>query len=219
MFNRLATPFIVFAALHFAGCSTYEPFSPAKELSWRLSASQSPNPIFVENYDHDFLWSIVTDVLDNHFDIERELPIRLFDNVLTEGYVETKPKIGASLAEPWHADSVGFRERFDCTLQTVRRRAELHVVPASNGYSIEIKVFKELENNPKPLHSASNASSLRFRESVDEFSEQADVDPSSSSWFIIERDIALESRLLAEIVYRLKHPPKLIRPAKEPIRG
>ena len=196
------------------GCSTYEPFSPTKEISWRLNSAQSYNPIFVENYDHEFLWSVVADVIDNHFEILRDLPIRLYDDVLTEGYLETHPKIGASLAEPWHADSVGLRERFECTLQTIRRRCEVHVVPAPGGYSIEVKVFKELENNPQPLRGTSKASGLRFHENVDEFAETSDVGVSSESWFIIDRDLALENRLLTEIVHRLKNPPKIIRSSR-----
>jgi hypothetical protein len=216
--TRTLTLLIGTALLLSAGCSTYEPFA-AREFSWRLNAPQSHNPIFVENYDHEFLWSVLVDVIDNHFDIEREIPIRLYENVLTEGHIESHPKIGASMAELWHADSVGAAERFDCTLQTIRRRAEVHVVPETGGYTIEVKVFKELEDNPRPLRAVANASNLRFRDSADEFIDQIDVDRSAAGWFIIERDAALENRLLMEIVYRLKNPPKIVRPSKAPIRG
>ena len=202
-----------------AGCSTYEPFAASKEFSWRWNAPQSHNPIFVENHDHEFLWSVLVDVIDNHFEIEYQLPIQLYGNVLTEGHIESKPKIGASLAEPWHADSVGFGERLDCTLQTIRRRVEVRVVPETGGYTIDIRVFKELEDNPHPLRSVANASNLRFQDNADEFANQIDVDPSSAGWFIIERDAAMENLLLMEILYRLKNPPEIIRPSREPIRG
>ena len=205
--------------LHSVGCSSYEPFATSREFSWRWNAPQSHNPIFVENYNHEFLWSVLVDVIDNHFDIEREMPIRLYGNVLTEGLVESKPKIGASLAELWHADSVGVEERFDCTLQTIRRRVEAHVVPETGGYTIDVKVFKELEDNPQSLRAVSNASNLRFRDSVDQFADKIDVDPSSAGWFIIERDAALENQLLTEILFRLKNPPEILRPSKAPSRG
>ena len=210
---------IALALLLVVGCSTYEPFAPTREFSRRVNSPQSHNPIFVEDHNHEFMWSVVVDVIDNHFELDREIPIRLHGNVLTEGHLESKPKIGASLAEPWHADSVGFAERLDSTLQTVRRRAEVHVVPETGGYTIEVKVFKELEDNPRPLRAVANASNLRFQDSVDEFVDKVDVDPNSAGWFIIERDTALENRLLMEIAYRLKNPPEIIRPAKEPIRG
>jgi len=218
MLPRLGILFLGLALLSSGGCSSYEPFA-AREFSWRLNAPQSHNPIFVENHDHEFLWSVLVDAIDNHFEIEREIPIRLYGDVLTEGHLETKPKIGASAGEFWHADSVGAAERFDSTLQTIRRRAEVHVVPESNGYIIEVKVFKELEDNAQPLRAVSNASNLRFRDSTDEFAGKIDVDLSSAGWFIIERDSALENRLLLEIVYRLKNPPGIVRPAREPTRG
>ena len=199
------------------GCTSYEPFT-TREFSWRLNAPQSHNPIFVENHNHEFLWAIVVDVIDTHFEIDREIPIRLYGDVLTEGHIETKPKIGSSFAELWHADSVGFAERRDCTLQTIRRRVEVHIVPETGGYTIDVRVFKELEDNPQPLRAVANASNLRFRDNADEFADKIDVDPSSSGWFIIERDTAMENRLLLEIVYRLKNPPQIIRPSKETFR-
>jgi hypothetical protein len=220
MKHHTLTLFLGLALLHSAGCSTYEPFATnaSREFSWRLNAPQSHNPIFVENHDHEFLWSILVDVIDNHFEIEREIPVRLYGNVLTEGHLESKPKIGASMSEFWHADSAGFEERFDCTLQTIRRRVEGHVVPEAGGYTIEIKVFKELEDRAKPLRAVSHASNLRFKDSADAFIETIDVDPSSAGWFIIERDTALENRLLMEIDYRLKHPPDVVRPSKATVR-
>ena len=217
MCNRSGILLIGITLLLSVGCASYEPFT-TREFTWRMNAPQPHNPIFVENYDHDFLWAIVIDVIDNHFEIERQIPIRLHGNVLTEGHIQTIPKIGASLFEPWHADSVGFAERFDSTLQTIRRRAEVHIIPETGGYTIDVRVFKELEDNPRPLGATANASNLRFRDNVDEFADRIDVNPSSAGWFIIERDSALENRLLLEIVYRLQNPPRIIRQSREPIR-
>jgi hypothetical protein len=200
------------------GCSSYQPFT-AREFSWQLNAPKSNNPIFVEAQDHEFLWSVLVDVVDSHYPIAREMPIRLYGNVLTEGHLETKPQIGASLGEVWHADSVGMQERFDCTLQTIRRRVEVHVVPENGGFLIDVKVFKELEDNNQPLRAVSNVANLRFRDDVNDFADQIDINPSSAGWFIIERDTAAEDRLLQEIVYRLKNPSSIIRQSKEPIRG
>lgn len=214
---RLGISLFLASFLLIAGCSSYEPFAATRELSQRLSTSQSPNPIIVENYHHEFLWSVLVDVIDTHFDIAREIPVRLYGNVLTEGHLETKPKIGASLVEFWHADSVGLKERFDCTAQTIRRRVEVLVVPESGGYSLEVKVFKELEDNPQPLQGAGYASHLRFRDHADEFQDSIGSEQEPAGWFIIERDTALENRLLLEIVYRLKNPPETVRSLKEPV--
>jgi len=217
MCNRPGILLIGAALLLSVGCASYEPFT-AREFTWRLNAPQPHNPIFVENYDHEFLWAIVVDVIDTHFEIERQIPMRLHGNVLTEGHIQTKPKIGASLAEFWHADSVGFAERLDSTLQTIRRRVEVHIVPETGGYTIDVRVFKELEDNPQPLRAVANASNLRFRDDANEFADRIDINPSAAGWFIIERDTALEHRLLLEIVYRLQNPPRIIRQSREPVR-
>ena len=202
------------ALLLSVSCSSYEPFS-SREFSWRLNAPKSYNPISVEHHNHEFLWATVVDVIDSHFEIEREIPIRLYGDVLTEGHIETKPKIGASLVEFWHADSVGFAERFNCTTQTIRRRAEVHIVPETGRYTIDVRVFKELEDNPQTLQATTNTSNLRFLDNADEFVDKIDVDPSPAGWFIVERDAALENQLLLEIVYRLKNPPQVVRSAKQ----
>ena len=209
---------IILVLMFTVGCSCYRPFG-SRELSWKMNAPKSNNPIFVGAYDHDYLWDVLVDVVNMHFEIEREMPVRLYGNVLTEGRLDAKPKIGASMAELWHADSVGIRERFDCTLQTIRRRVEVRVIPETGGYQIDVKVYKELEDNKRPLMASSTAANLRFEDQVDYDPNLIDVNPSVSGWYIIERDTTMEDRLLLEIVYRLKNPSGIIRKSKEPIRG
>ncbi len=208
---------IIFA-LCVAGCSSYQPLT-VRELSWQLNAPTSNNPIFVEGYDHEFLWAVLVDVVDQHFEIEREMPIRLYGNVLTEGRLDAKPKIGASLAELWYADSIGLRERFDCTLQTIRRRVEVRVIPENSGYQIDVKVYKELEDNKRPLKSTANVANLRYEDQIENDPDLIDIDPSATGWYIIERDALMENGLLLEILYRLKNPSGVVRKSKEPIRG
>ncbi|MDR3233193.1 MAG: hypothetical protein LBT46_05955 [Planctomycetaceae bacterium] len=216
--NRLTFITLGVISLSLFGCASYQPFS-AKQFSWQWNETSADNPVFVEAYDHTFLWAVLVDVVDSHFEIAREMPIRLYGNVLTEGHIETKPKIGASLPELWHADSADFQERMHCTLQTIRRRVEVHAVPETGGYTIEVKVFKELEDNDRTLQSQSGTASLRFKEDVSQFSKEVDVNTDASGWFIIERDTAMEERLLLEILYRLQNPSEIIRKSKEPMRG
>lgn len=199
-------------------CSSYRPFS-AREMTWQLNAPSAHNPITVPAYDHDFLWAVLVDVVDSHFEIAKETPVKLYGNVLTEGRLDTKPKIGASLPELWHADSVGIKERFDCTLQTIQRRVMVRVIPEVNGYQIEVFVYKELEDNRRPLRSPASVANLRFQDDVDYFAQAIDVEASTAGWIMIGRDSIMEERLLMEIAYRLQHPSGIIRKSKEPIRG
>jgi hypothetical protein len=179
------------------------------------------NPIFIPSCDHEFLWEVLTDACNSHFETDPsgEMPIRLYDNVLTEGRLDGKPKIGASLFEPWHSDSVGLGERFDCTLQTFRRRAILRVIPQVGGYQIEAFVYKELEDNPRPLRSPVSTANIRFKDDVDVFEGRIEVDQGAAGWIMIGRDTTMEQRLLREILYRLEHPKEIIRKSKAPIRG
>ncbi len=222
-FFRIHNAFVVLSVVMLAlggvlGCSSYRPFL-ARELTWQMNAPTSKNPIFVQVRDHEFLWSVVVDVVDSHFEIAHEESVRLYDNVLTEGRLDTKPKIGASLGELWHADSVGLRERIDCTLQTIRRRVLIRVVPVVGGFQIETLVYKELEDARAPLKAPSTNANLRYRSDTDPFMDQIDIDPSPKGWIMLGRDTAMEERLLIEILYRLERPSKYIRTSKEPIRG
>jgi hypothetical protein len=177
------------------------------------------NPILIPMCDHEFLWEVLADAFNSHFETEREMAIHLYDNVLTEGRLDGKPKIGASLFEPWHSDSVGCVERFDCTLQTIRRRAILRVIPQVGGYQIEVFVYKELEDNPRPLNSPISTANIRFKDDVDVFESRVDIDRNVAGWIMIGRDVAMEQRLLREILYRIEHPTEIIRKSKAPIRG
>ncbi|MDR1478551.1 MAG: hypothetical protein LBJ00_06380 [Planctomycetaceae bacterium] len=177
------------------------------------------NPISIPSCDHEFLWEVLADAFNSHFETDREMPIRLYDNVLTEGRLDGKPKIGASLFEPWHSDSVGCTERFDCTLQTIRRRAILRVIPQVGGYQIEAFVYKELEDNPHPLNSPVSTANMRFKDDVDVFLGKIEVDRGTAGWIMVGRDTTMEQRLLREILYRLEHPKEIIRKSKAPIRG
>lgn len=197
---------------------SFRPFAP-REFSWQLNAPNSQNPIFLQTPDYNALWVTIVDVVDTHFEIARDTPIRLYNSVLTEGRLYTKPKIGASLMEPWHADSVGLNERFDCTLQTIRRRVTLRATPEAGGFLIEVMVYKEIEDLRSPMKSTASVANLRFEDDIDQFASQIDVDMNSAGWVLLGRDHAMEERILHEIVYRLKYPPKVIRSSKEPIRG
>ena len=117
--------------------------------------------MYVQSRDHEFLWSVVADVIDSHFEIMHEEPIRLYENVLTEGRLDTKPKIAASIAEFWHADSVGLCERTDCTFQTIRKKVLARAIPVVGGFQIEVLVHKELEDKKSPSRSPTTNANLR----------------------------------------------------------
>ena len=120
-------------------------------------AALAQNPMYVPLSDREFLWNQLVDTVDDYFDIEREERVRLVGGVLTEGQLDTFPQPGATMLEPWRKDSSpGFERRY-ATLQSMRRRAIVHVKPqVDGGYLVDLAVYKELEDVSQPEFSTVN---------------------------------------------------------------
>ncbi|MEI8376520.1 MAG: hypothetical protein WCJ35_27195 [Planctomycetota bacterium] len=77
----------------------------------------------------------------------------MLGGTLINGRIDTFPKPGATLLEPWDHDSADSYERLESTLPSIRRYAVVKVIPAQNGgFWIDLAVFKELENMRQPEH-------------------------------------------------------------------
>jgi hypothetical protein len=127
----IAAGIAVLAALGTTGCALMAP---------RVVAD---NPLMVPSADFEMVWKATIAVLDEYFDIATE-------NRLS-GKIVTQPKMAAMLGEPWNGDSVGFRERFESNLQTIRRFAQVTVKPApGGGFAVKVEVYKELEDLVRP---------------------------------------------------------------------
>jgi hypothetical protein len=172
---------------------------------------QLPNPLPVLACDRDFAMDQVSDELDDYFTIRREQRISLVDNVLSEGWIETQPKIGAGIFEPWRRDAATREERRLGTLQTIRRWAKVRVIPDGQGYLLDVKVYKELEDRFPPDHSLVTQGLERHDQSIDTLGPREDSlsDPAGSqlTWFSIGRDLALEQRILRNLQSRLQKQP------------
>jgi hypothetical protein len=106
-------------------------------LPWQPAALPG-NPLVVRAQNPDEVWERTIDVLHAyHFEILRE-------NKLS-GEIETFYLTGASVLEPWHADSVGLENRLESTLQSIRRKVLVRVGPGPEGYVVAFEVLKEVE--------------------------------------------------------------------------
>jgi len=152
----------------------------------------------------EWAWEQIVDVIDDYFDVDQETPVRVVGNVVTEGRIDTFPKIGATIVEPLRRDSVGRYNRWESTFQTIRRRAEIRVMPQQGGYLLDAVVLKELEDLPRPEHSTAGAASFRFDNSLPSRLEER-VSPTRLSrfWIPMGRDTVLEQKLLNDIHERL----------------
>jgi hypothetical protein len=165
-----------------------------------------PNPTLVAWVHHELMWNQIVDVVDDYFRIQSELPVQQAGDVLTEGRIDTFPQGGATLLEPQRRDSVGRFNRWESTLQTIRRHAHLRVTPATGGFLVEVIVEKELEDLPRPERATAGASTFRNDTALERRSRDT-VHQAGLGWIPLGRDFALEQQILSEIQARLGGAP------------
>lgn len=167
------------------------------------------NPIHVPISDHEFVWHQVVDTIDDYFQISMEERVRIVGGVITEGRVETIPLSGATIFEPWRKDSTRGYEKLHATLQSIRRRASVRVMPVASGYSIEVAVYKELEDVDRPEHSTVGDSTFRYDGTIVRDKQEKEETSITLGWIAMGRDTTLEQEILANLQSRLAVPSPL----------
>ncbi len=192
-----------------------------------------PNPLPVANLDRDFVWEQVVEVVSEYFKVDREQRPKLAGDILTEGRLDTFPQISATLLEPWRGDTVSSYDRLEATLQSMRRRAFVRVIPSESGFSIDVAVIKELEEVAVPEHSSAAGTLYRVDLSQQRLGEGSDrpdpigvkVKPVGSqpknalpatAWINKGRDPNLEQLILAKIERRVRATVPVAGPPFEP---
>src|SRR4051812_1733207 len=108
MYRRLITAALaavsVSTALGLGGCA-----SVSRGIAPRPVGD---NPLIVPSNDFEAIWRETVTVLDEYFDVRTEN--RLARSIVTD------PMVGATLLEPWRPDSVGFHNKLESTMQTIR---------------------------------------------------------------------------------------------------
>lgn len=152
------------------------------------------NPLLVTSRNEELVWERAIDVLhDFQFEIGRE-------NRLGR-VIETVPKVGAGLLEPWHHDSVGFHNRLESTLQSIRRTVLISLQPddAQQGYLVGVTVLKEIEDLAGVAGNSAGAAT--FSESTPLIRDLNGVVGQStpSIWLPMGRDELLEAAILTRL--------------------
>ncbi len=164
----------------------------------------SANPIYIPVTNQDWAWEQIVDVVDDYFRIEHESRVQLVGNVVTEGRIDTFPRVGATLAEPHRPDSVGRYNRWESTFQTIRRRGLVRVIPEQGGYLVDLAVYKELEDLPHPENATAGAATFRYDGSLpSRVNDEVSRTRLSDYWIPLGRDVDCEQQMLAEIQARL----------------
>ncbi len=161
-----------------------------------------PNPLPVPFYPRELVMDEVSDEVEDYFRIIKEQRVRLTGNILTEGFIDTEPKIGSSILEPWRKDSSAGFELAHASLQTVRRWAKVRVIPSADLYLIDVKVYKELEDLDVPLNSSISGRTIRHDNSLDFNREEVVEEAPNRGWIPLGRDYALEQTILTKLEER-----------------
>ena len=191
------------------------------------------NPMFVPAVDREFLHNQTVDAVDTYFRIEREERVRLIGGILTEGRIDTFPRIGSTLLEPWRGDSTPGYERLHATLQSIRRKATVRIIPADGGYLLDVVVLKELEDLNKPEHATAGGATQRHDGTIVRLTGPPGRAAITLGWIPLGRDVSLEQQILSDLALRLEvdcatvplpdgapiEPEDLLQPDEPPVSG
>lgn len=152
----------------------------------------APEPFFVAATDQETVWEQVVDVLHDYpFEIARENKL--------DGVIETRYKIGASLAEPWHQDSVGFENRLESSLQSIRRKVFVTMTPTEGGYIVTVQADKEIQNLNIPRANSVGGATFQENQPLHRDLDAVLGVPPGNGWSHRGRDLALEHDLTARL--------------------
>ena len=191
--RRTATAVLAGLGVTQAGCSTGLSGWRAPSVSRIFSPRPvAANPLVVPSTEFEDLWNKTVAVVDKYFDIQSE-------NRLSRT-IETQPLMAATLLEPWALDSVSMEDRFEASLQTIQKRAVIHIDPApSGGFLVKVEVRKFLEDMPKPDRQAAGRAVFTNDFPVNRTREIVGPVPARLGWINRGRDLDLEQAILAGI--------------------
>jgi hypothetical protein len=162
------------------------------------------NPVFVPIADPQCAWETVVGVVGAYFRIEHEEPIRLIGSEPIAGTITSLPEVSPTIFEPWRHDTVDPEQRIENTLQSMRRRAVVQVIPvrSQGGCMVNVQVFKELEDVVRPEHATSGAATLRYDSSLTRVENPVTGGQITQGWIARGRDAPMEQYIIGDLLSR-----------------
>lgn len=141
----------------------------------------------------DLVWERAVDTLNRyHFTVARESKL--------EGVIETQYRAGSNLLEPWHPDSLGFENRLESTLQSIRRRVFVTLQSSGPGVvTVSVRADKEIEDLPGLAANYEGGATFSDSRPLDRDLNQVVGQTGQSRWIYLGRDSELEHALLSQI--------------------
>jgi len=163
----------------------------------RANAVPRNNPVFVPFSPDPRVYGVLYEklldiVTDFGFEVESEFRVG--------GRIETFPLTAPGLGQPWKPGSPGFYQKLLASCQSIRQRLILQVQPAvDGGYTVQVEVWRELEDLPRPIRATASAVAFRGDTTVERGSEVIEAGVFDSTWVPIGRNTQLEQILLDRI--------------------
>ncbi len=175
------------------------PYAPQTVAAVEQPVAAYANPVFIPVADPHCAWEQVVDMVDDYFRIEHEQPAQAVGDV---GTITTVAEVSPTIFEPWRQDTVDPEQRWENTLQSMRRRAVVRVTPAQGGQWVEIQVFKDLEDNRHPERATAGAATLRYDDTLTRVENPVGDQPVTQGWIGRGRDTSLEQYMIGDLLSR-----------------
>ena len=152
------------------------------------------NPVYVPLGPDSYamVFEKVLDVLGEYFEIA-------YANRY-DGRLETYPRVAPGIVQIWKPGSPSVYERVLATLQTIRHRAFVLIQLADDGgFFVQVVVYRELEDLPRPMRSTAGAAAFRSDTTVERQFEVIDPAVFEAHWIPQGRDHYLENAIIQKI--------------------
>ncbi|MCC6419364.1 MAG: hypothetical protein IT429_14105 [Gemmataceae bacterium] len=158
---------------------------------------ECPNPMYVP------LGPTLTSyrqVFDCALSVLQDYGFEILDENTFDGRIRTMPRVAPGLLRPWRPGNPALYDRLLVTLQSYRHRTEVQIQPADNGgYWVRVLVYKELEDQPRPVRATQGGANFRTVNDVERTFEVVDPTVFEAGWIPRGRDIPVEQQLLARM--------------------
>lgn len=176
-----------------SGCAT----GPLMTNPTRVAADAklTENPAFVPlgPPSYGFVFEQTLDSLDDIYEIS-------YANRY-DGRIETFPVVAPGIFQIWKAGSPSLENRLQSSFQSIRHRAVVSIQSAQDGgFFVDVKVYRDLEDVPKPIKGAIGGAAFRADSTVERQFEVVEAGTSSSRWIPIGRDPYLEQLILKKVI-------------------
>jgi hypothetical protein len=152
------------------------------------------NPVYIPGNPPAYnpIFEKAVEIVSDYFDISYS---NRFD-----GRIETFPRIAPGLEQPCKAGSPDFDQRLLATLQTIRYRAIVLMQAAENGgYFIDVKVFREEEDLPRPTAARSGVATFQGDISINPQAIVVNEATPEGNWIPLGRETKLEQVILQRL--------------------